>query len=44
MADWLTVGSAGDGPEGQLLGATAGDVQVLVANVEELPRGIRLAR
>ena len=34
MADWLTVGIAGDVPEGQLLGATAGDVQVLVANVE----------
>jgi len=33
MAEWLTVGSAEDVPEGQLLGATAGDLQVLVANV-----------
>jgi nitrite reductase/ring-hydroxylating ferredoxin subunit len=33
MAEWLTVGSAEDVLDGQLLGATAGDLQVLVANV-----------
>jgi nitrite reductase/ring-hydroxylating ferredoxin subunit len=33
MAEWLAVGRAEDVPEGQLLGATAGELQVLVANV-----------
>lgn len=33
MAEWLTVCSAEEVPEGQLLGATAGDRKVLVANV-----------
>jgi nitrite reductase/ring-hydroxylating ferredoxin subunit len=33
MAEWLAVGSAADMPEGQLRGATAGELRVLVANV-----------
>jgi 3-phenylpropionate/trans-cinnamate dioxygenase ferredoxin subunit len=33
MAQWLTVGTVADVPGGQLLGATADDMRVLVANV-----------
>jgi nitrite reductase/ring-hydroxylating ferredoxin subunit len=34
MSEWVTVAKTRDVPEGQLLGATMDDVQVLVANLD----------
>jgi 3-phenylpropionate/trans-cinnamate dioxygenase ferredoxin subunit len=34
MADWVRVAGEGDCPPGQLLGVTAGDTRIVLANVD----------
>jgi len=34
MAEWVTVARADDLPEGEMIGATVGELEVLVANVD----------
>ena len=34
MAEWITVARTDDLPEGEMIGATVGELEVLVANVD----------